>query len=230
MRAAIYFTPTPDSSLAIAASSWLGRDVCGNRVTNQAPAGLDVKRHTALLKSPFHYGFHATIKPPFRLRHDKSLDQLRNELTDYCAQRKPFTLPPLEVDFLHSFFCLRPTHQPEALIDLADDTVRQFDHFRKEPDLRELQRRRKSGLTQRQEALLKEWGYPYVFDQFRFHLTLTGTVENDGERILLTQHLNTHFPAAVCKNIDVSCLSLFLENDGEPLILDSTYSFSGREL
>ena len=35
----------------------------------------------------------------------------------------------------------------------------------------------KSGLTDRQEALLTQWGYPYVMEEFRFHITLTGALD-----------------------------------------------------
>jgi hypothetical protein len=37
-------------------------------------------------------------------------------------------------------------------------------------------RRRAAGLTPAQERNLIEWGYPYVLDEFRFHLTLTGSL------------------------------------------------------
>ena len=37
-------------------------------------------------------------------------------------------------------------------------------------------KRRKSGLTARQDGYLRRWGYPYVLDEFRFHLTLTGAL------------------------------------------------------
>ncbi len=39
--------------------------------------------------------------------------------------------------------------------------------------MKELQRRRAANLTPRQEFLLMHWGYPYVLDEFRFHMTLT---------------------------------------------------------
>lgn len=34
-------------------------------------------------------------------------------------------------------------------------------------------------MTPRQEGYLATWGYPYVLDDFRFHLTLTGQLAAD---------------------------------------------------
>jgi hypothetical protein len=38
----------------------------------------------------------------------------------------------------------------------------------------ELARRRVADLTPRQDALLQRWGYPFVLEEFQFHLSLTG--------------------------------------------------------
>jgi hypothetical protein len=35
-------------------------------------------------------------------------------------------------------------------------------------------RRRKGALSIQEDALLVRWGYPYVLDRYRFHLSLTG--------------------------------------------------------
>jgi len=39
-------------------------------------------------------------------------------------------------------------------------------------------RHRGVGLDLRQAELLACWGYPYVLDQYRFHLTLTGRLDD----------------------------------------------------
>ncbi|TKA95193.1 DUF1045 domain-containing protein, partial [Cereibacter changlensis] len=38
----------------------------------------------------------------------------------------------------------------------------------------EIARRRPERLSPRQRGYLADWGYPYVMEEFRFHLTLTG--------------------------------------------------------
>ena len=35
------------------------------------------------------------------------------------------------------------------------------------------------GLTERQSAYLDQWGYPYVMEEFKFHLTLSGQLSED---------------------------------------------------
>ena len=52
--------------------------------------------------------------------------------------------------------------------------------FARPPGAAELERRRKAGLSAAQEKMLLRWGYPYVLDEFRFHLTLTGRLQPEG--------------------------------------------------
>jgi len=59
----------------------------------------------------------------------------------------------------------------------------------------ELARRRQAGLTAAQDALLLTWGYPWVLDEFKFHLSLTGPLNalNDNEVDALWQAAQRHF-------------------------------------
>jgi hypothetical protein len=57
---------------------------------------------------------------------------------------------------------------------LADAAVRELDVFRAAPTPDELARRIRAGLNDEEQRMLAEWGYPYVFDTFAFHITLTG--------------------------------------------------------
>ena len=51
----------------------------------------------------------------------------------------------------------------------------------------DLARHRKANLTAAQDDLLQTWGYPYVMDEFRFHITLTGRIGgSEAERITTT--------------------------------------------
>ena len=65
---------------------------------------------------------------------------------------------------------------------MAGACVRDLDEFRAPAGEAELARRRKAGLSARQEALLTQWGYPYVFEEFRFHLTLSGRLPEEDVR------------------------------------------------
>ena len=48
----------------------------------------------------------------------------------------------------------------------------------------EVARRRPDNLTERQRELLARWGYPYVMEEFRFHLTLSDDLPPDEARAL----------------------------------------------
>src|SRR5262249_29039213 len=71
--------------------------------------------------------------------------------------------------------------EPSIALDrLAADGVMAFDRFRRPLTSHEREQRLGAGLSERQIENLDRWGYPYVFEDFRFHLTLTGPI--DAER------------------------------------------------
>ena len=120
------------------------------------------------------YGFHATLKAPFRLVDGARSEDLCAELDDWCATQDAFTLPPLRVARLGDFFALIPQQPEPRLNAIADECVRRFERFRATLNAEELARRLAAPLSARQRQLLEHWGYPHVFDQYRFHLSLTG--------------------------------------------------------
>ena len=171
-RYAIYFTP--DGPLADAGAAWLGWDIAsGTTVAHPDVADLDLPTLTA---RPRKYGFHGTVKAPFALAEGCDEPGLRAAFARLCAGLHPITLDRLEVSTLGRFLALVPQGNQNALRDLAAQVVRDLDPFRGPVHPEELARRRKANLSERQEALLMQWGYPHVMDQFRFHMTLTGPV------------------------------------------------------
>ena len=179
-RYAIYYSPASNSPLWQFGCRWLGRDPEQNcDWSRYSVPGFTTQEMDALTSSPRQYGFHATLKPPFRLASGTTEEDLYGSVKAFSRECQPFILPPLQFDRLGGFLALRPATRSDPLHALADACVRQFERFRRPTDPTELQGRRTSGLTQRQEALLGEFGYPYVFDQYRFHLTLTGRLDNE---------------------------------------------------
>lgn len=161
MRHAIYYTPAPESALARFADAWFAR---------KAPC----------LEAPRRYGFHGTLKAPFRLAAGTSETELLAAVEAFAAERPILGGPPLTLTVLAGFLALAPSGPFGELDRLAADCVAAFDRFRMPPTGGELARRRRAGLTPGQEALLLRWGYPYVMEAFRFHLTLTERLD-DGE-------------------------------------------------
>ena len=223
-RFAIYFTPAPETPLAQAAAAWLGRDIWGNDLCPLPDIpGLDPAQLNSLLHSPRHYGFHATLKPPFVLKPGFCPADLDTRLQAYAATLSTFMLPPLKLALLGNFFCLR-TQESSALQRLAANLVRDFDDLRQPPTVMELEKRRVAGLSPNQEAMLQVWGYPYVLDELRFHLTLTGPVIDPKERELVADALEHCFPAELLQGLCFDALSLFVEENSQPLRCIARYS------
>ncbi len=170
-RYAIFYTPPP-GAFADFGASWLGWDsAAGCEVAH--PAGLD----TDLIKQPQKYGFHATLKAPFYLAAVQDEAALIAAADDFAAVRASVALAGLSVQSMGSFVALRPVEPSAELQGLAKSVVQGFDTFRAPLTDGYITRRRRTGLTPRQDAQMLDWGYPYVFDDFRFHMTLSGPVD-----------------------------------------------------
>lgn len=184
-RCAIYFAPTPDSPWWRAGSQWLGRcAVTGAPFEQPAVAGVSPASMRQLTTAPRRYGWHATLKAPFALAAGVTLEEARGALRALARQMQPFNLPPLQVANLGRFLALVPQAASAPLQAAAQACVTQLHHLAAPLDDAELQRRRGAGLTPAQETLLQRWGYPWVFEHFQFHLSLTGDL---GDASLATQ-------------------------------------------
>jgi len=197
----------PEGAFYRAGADWLGWDSVAGRAAAQPDLPGLPDEVAAITATPRKYGFHGTVKPPFRLADGTDAAGLDNAARAFCATRGPVTIPALETRRLGGFVAVVPARPSEALADLAAATVEALDPFRAPPSEAELARRRKAGLTARQEALLARWGYPYVMEEFRFHLTLTGKLpraEAEATRDILAAHLAPVLPAPFV--IDNLCL------------------------
>jgi putative phosphonate metabolism protein len=211
MRVAIYFTPSSGHPLARLASAWLGRDPWDSHVFEpRAANGFDPLTIRALTADPRRYGFHATLKAPFRLAEGRNIDGLRVCLEAFCRERPPILIPELRLERIGPFFALTPGEECPDLSALAANAVRAFDAFRAAPTLEEMARRRPERLTPRQREYVAAWGYPYVFDEFRFHMTLTGPVP-EAQREAMEAVLRARFAEFIGRPLAVDALCLFVE-------------------
>ena len=171
-RYAIYLVPTGD--LAAFGAAWLGWDIAlGHAVPHLAVTGLP-RPLADLTAAARPYGFHATIKPPFRLAAETTPDDLTAATAAFAASESPFDLAGLALTDMDGFLALTPSGDPSCLNALAARIVADLDRFRAPAPPDETARRRAVGLTARQEEYLTRWGYPYVMDEFHAHFTLTG--------------------------------------------------------
>ena len=192
-RYAVYYAPAPDDPLARRAVAWLGRDAfTGETLQRPVLEGLEGLDLDALTADPRGYGFHATLKAPFELAADRSEAQLVAFAQAFAARQPPFTAP-LATASLGRFLALRLAVPSPGMQALHAACVRDFDPFRAPSSALDLARRRKASLTPEQDERLLAWGYPYVFDDFRFHMTLTGAVRDPDTAARLERALKAHF-------------------------------------
>lgn len=164
----------PGGALGGFGRDWLGWDLdAGLPVPHIAVEGLP-KPLSDLTAIATPYGFHATIKPPFRLADRQTEADLRDAVAALAARHAPVRLDGLVLTDLDGFLVLTPLGDVPALHALAATAVRDLDAFRAPASKAELARRRAHGLSAAQEANLIQWGYPYVMEEFGFHITLTG--------------------------------------------------------
>jgi hypothetical protein len=69
---------------------------------------------------------------------------------------------------------------------LAGHVVAALDSYRAPLTDAEIARRKPEALSTHQRALLERWGYPFVMDEFRFHITLTGRLTPEDARATRT--------------------------------------------
>jgi 2'-5' RNA ligase len=181
-RYAIYYAPDSDSPLWLRASQWLGRDAAsGQDVPQYVPLGSDAAAFSALTADASHYGFHATLKAPFALAEDACEEELLAAVEEFATQRAAFS-EEIAPQILGHFIAFRLAEKSAEMQALHEDCVCEFDNFRALPTHAELERRRKAKLNDQQDRQLVEWGYPYIFDDFRFHMTLSGRIEDAAMR------------------------------------------------
>jgi hypothetical protein len=146
--------------------------------------GLDPQTWRTLTDEPRRYGFHATLKAPFRLANGCDEAQLTRAFRDFARRvHSPVHIAP-EVRLLGTFAAIVPREPSMPLAALAELCTTKFDVFRA-PIPAEERTRRAAGLSERQRHHLDRWGYPYVFADFRFHMTLTGRLAPDQQDTML---------------------------------------------
>ncbi|BAB54663.1 DUF1045 domain-containing protein [Mesorhizobium japonicum] len=205
-RYGIYYTPAREHPLTVAAISWLGRDAF------QADATRDARPEAGglITSEPRRYGFHATLKAPFRLREDTSVEELEQALGRFAASRPPCPIGPFKIDLFGDFFALVPASPIPTLRGFAAQTVEEFDRFRAPMDGDDLERRMSRQVDEVETTNLITWGYPYVLGLFRFHMTLTDRVPRDG-REAMRARLEGRFEPYLSEDYHIDAMSLFVQ-------------------
>ena len=214
-RHAAYFSPAPGSQAWLLGTQWLGRcPHSGQALTQPKPAGWEPEDFAQRTRDPRRYGWHATLKAPFTLASECNTDTLRSGFLGVAAGAgAPFTLH-LELARLGNFLALVPRQPCAALQALADACVRQLHPFAAPLPPTEISRRSRGGLSARQQDMLALWGYPYVMQDFAFHLTLTGSLDGlSADQVTqLVQHATNWFAPLLSDGQQIDAVSWFAED------------------
>lgn len=218
-RFALYYAPPRASQWWRAGCAWLGRDPeSGETLAPPRPVGL-AQPLDALTAAPRRYGWHGTLVPPFRLAAGVLPQTLLAAAQAWAAGRARFELA-VEAATLGRFVALRAADESgaHALRELAADALRTLGHLRAAQTADELAKRLDAPLTPRQRAYVEAWGYPYVFDEFRFHMTLSDSLDDEALRTALAHAWNAQMRDAGA--LPVEGVALYVEpQPGEPFAL-----------
>jgi putative phosphonate metabolism protein len=227
-RFAVYYAPSYASAWWQAGCAWLGRDAqTGDDCVRPQPPGL-TRPLAALTDAPRRYGWHGTLVAPFSPGADIRQDDVLDAVRAWALTQQRFALP-VEAATLGDFVALRPAdaHGDARMREVAASALQALDTLRARPSAADVARRLAAPLSERQRALLLEWGYPYVFDEFRFHMTLSNSLADAAERTTLLAWWRQRTPELGPLAIDQA--ALFVEPaPGEPFMLWQRLPFRGE--
>ena len=216
-RFAIYYAPSATSDLWERAATWLGRDCSTGELFDGPVAGIDRDRLLNLTQSANRYGFHATLKPPMALVEGASEADLRAALVAFAGAHEPVALGRPRLASLDGFLALL-VDDNDDLQDFASHVVEQFEVFRAPLSSKDRAARASRGLSPRQLELLDAYGYPYVFDEFRFHMTLSDRLDPEAAAEI-AQAAGTWFAPVLEAPLLLDRVVLYHEADaGKPFI------------
>ena len=208
-RYAIYYAPAPESELNRFGAHLLGYDAHSgddlpfpDGVTQTTPDWRD------LSQDPRKYGFHATLKAPMALAPGTTEAELVAACESFADTARPIPVIKPVVDSISGFIAVIPAAPSAELERLAADCTRAFDSFRTPLTPEDRARRNPARLTPRQCEYLDRWGYPYVMEEFRFHMTLTGRLPTARREDVLAM-LRGRFSATGLKTLAIDTIALF---------------------
>lgn len=220
-RVAIYHVPS--GAFHSAGSSWLGWDNRAGRALDQpmGSAGKTIR--------PQKYGFHATIKAPFKLNDGCHIDTLITATQGLCASLSAVDIGTLRLKRIGGFLAIVPQSPSEELLHLAQTLVTKLDTFRSPLTQDDIARRRKSRLSARQDALMLDWGYPYVLEQFKYHMTLTDRL-SDQALVASETDAAQHFAKFLTNPYSINNVSLCAEDQDGRFHVVKTFDLSGPRM
>jgi putative phosphonate metabolism protein len=214
-RYAIYYAPAPGSGLDRFGAQLLGYDAFTggdlpfpDGMPQMSPDWRDLTR------DPRKYGFHATLKAPLSLAPGKTEAELLAACEAFAVTPRAIPVIRPVVGSISGFIAVIPAEPSAELIRLAADCTREFDSFRAPLGAEDRARRNPSQLTPRQREHLDRWGYPYVMEDFRFHMTLTGRLDTERREAVLTM-LRNRFSTIGLTMLAIDSIAVFRQENAD---------------
>jgi len=223
-RLAVYYAPRP-GAFASRAAEWLGRDAVDGHALPQ-PRLPGIPDPAAITRDPRRYGFHGTIRAPFRLADGVTASDAARAVAELAARLAPVSCSGLALENLRGFLALTPQGCEAALLALGAAVVKGTNPLRAPLTEAEIARRRPDRLSRRQRELLDLWGYPFVMEEFRFHLTLTDRLPADASAPVAAA-LQSHFAPVLPRPFVIEDLCLFGEDAEGRFHLLHRYALTG---
>jgi alpha-D-ribose 1-methylphosphonate 5-triphosphate synthase subunit PhnG len=186
-RYAVYYVPDQDSDLYRLGSSLLGYSLReGKELPMAALPGAGAPGEYS--KKASVYGFHSTVIAPFRTQRGK--EGIASAIALALSKHAPFRLAPLRLRLLNGFPALCAEGPMDGFQALEKSLLEALYPLFLPPDPESLGRR--GELNPKQLGYFWKWGYPFVLDEHRFHMTLGDPNSSDG----YIGALKNYFPAS----------------------------------
>ncbi len=217
-RYALYYVPADGSPLGQFGAALFGRWPDGRSEADT----LDLPQRRERVARVAHYGFHATLKAPFHLTDGATEQQLLDDVNSKTRHWGSATLDGLTVSLDTATLSLRhgASSDPEqvaAVNDLARHAVLDLERWRAPLSAKAYARRKPEQLGPRARDMLDTYGYPWVLDEFNFHITLADRFHDSSDETWV-ESLKRIFLERVTVAPQLSCISVCRESaPGEPM-------------
>ncbi|SFH80991.1 DUF1045 domain-containing protein [Bradyrhizobium sp. Gha] len=214
-RYAIYFAAGADSALSRFGAELLGYDpYTGDEPSFPADALHVAPDWRDITADPRKYGFHGTLKAPMALGAGRTEAELATACVAFARQARSIPVIRPVVDAISGFIAVIPAEPVAGLEQLAAECTRDFDCFRAALTAEDRARRKPEKLSERQREYLDRWGYPYVMEEFRFHMTLTGRLDLQRRGPIL-EMLRARFAGLKVDKLAIDRITLFKQDDAK---------------
>ena len=212
-RYAIYYAAAPGSELDRFGARLLGYDAfSGEKLPFPDDIEQMVPDWRELTRDPRKYGFHATLKAPLSLAPGRTEAELLAACEAFAGNPRKIPVIRPVVSSISGFIAVVPEEPSAELTRLAADCTHEFDSFRAPLTSEDRARRNPSALTPRQRGQLDRWGYPYVMEDFRFHMTLTGRLDANRREPLLSM-LRDRFAKLRLETLAIDRIGVFRQDN-----------------